>query len=235
MDLTGDLQQEKTQHQQDIEAMGLRIGELQDKNFKLEEKVNALLTEISSLNDELETRSRLIRKQSALLNTRTASSLSGTPTSSPSKPGLTPPRAQQQRSGSHTSAVGNNHPQAAVPGNPSHPEEHSLLSTAATLLPDVVTSFFGGHNTATPSPSTTEEVSETMGNVLEETLLKNMQLQDALTIMGREVENLTAENQRLKSSLNRPTATTQPEPTPQSEPHPERAVSAVLAGEEGLL
>jgi len=47
--------------QADIEAMGLRIGELSEKNFKLEEQVNALLNEIAHLNDELAAKSRIIR------------------------------------------------------------------------------------------------------------------------------------------------------------------------------
>jgi len=47
--------------------MGVRLGQLSEKNFKLEEKISALLEEIGSLNEELDAKSRLIRQQSTLL------------------------------------------------------------------------------------------------------------------------------------------------------------------------
>jgi hypothetical protein len=47
--------------QADIESMGVRLGQLQEKNFKLEEKVNALLDEIAMASDELEAKELLIK------------------------------------------------------------------------------------------------------------------------------------------------------------------------------
>jgi len=60
-------------------------------------------------------------------------------------------------------------------------------------------SLFGGSS----KPDLAAEVSSTMGTVLEETLVKNMQLQDALAVLGQEVEDLRKENARLKAELER--------------------------------
>lgn len=53
--------------QADIEAMGIRIGQLSERNFKLEAQVAALLEEIGSLTEQLDAKSRLIRQQANLI------------------------------------------------------------------------------------------------------------------------------------------------------------------------
>jgi chromosome segregation ATPase len=152
----------KSQHQLDIETMGTRLGALQDRNFKLEEKVNALLAEISSLNDELEVKSRLIRKQSAMLKNRTTTATpTGSNTNSPMRTASLSPTGKGTPGGS-----GDGISRSA-----------SLTSAASSFLPGVVTSLFGGAQAAPQEQQSVENVSaemnQTMGNVLEETLLKS--------------------------------------------------------------
>eukprot|EP01122_Echinamoeba_exundans_P014344 TRINITY_DN6465_c0_g1_i1.p1 TRINITY_DN6465_c0_g1~~TRINITY_DN6465_c0_g1_i1.p1 ORF type:complete len:1036 (-),score=300.53 TRINITY_DN6465_c0_g1_i1:6-3113(-) len=182
----------KSQHQLDIETMGTRLGALQDRNFKLEEKVNALLAEISSLNDELEVKSRLIRKQSAMLKNRTTTATpTGSNTNSPMRSTSLSPAGKGTPGGS----------------NDGISRSASLTSAASSFLPGVVTSLFGGAQSAPQEQQSVENVSaemnQTMGNVLEETLLKNMQLQDAINILGQEIDTLRAENSRLKTQASR--------------------------------
>jgi uncharacterized membrane protein len=49
--------------------------------------------------------------------------------------------------------------------------------------------------------SLVEEVNAKMSSVLEDTLIKNMQLQEDLKVLGSEVERLMHENETLKKQL----------------------------------
>lgn len=155
----------KSQHQLDIEAMGTRIGGLQDKNFKLEEKCNALLAEVSSLNDELEVKSRLIRKQSAMLKNRTVNS---GPASSPVSHG-SPVRANSLTPNGKAGTPGRGTPGRGTPTS----EGSVSRASSVSFLPGVVTSLFGSSQPEPIAPPQEEEAAATMGNVLEETLLKS--------------------------------------------------------------
>lgn len=42
-----------------------------------------------------------------------------------------------------------------------------------------------------------------MGSVLEEALLKNMQLQDGMALLGKEIEDLRRDNERYRMQLER--------------------------------
>jgi len=137
--------------QQDLEVLGIRLGEAQERNFQLEEKVKYLTDLVNELNSELEARSKLIRQLSTQIK------VSGRTTADMDKYKLE--RAQRQNS------------------------------------------LMGSLFSPTKKDSLVEEVNAKMSSVLEDTLIKNMQLQEDLKVMGAEVDRLLRENEALKRQL----------------------------------
>jgi cell division septum initiation protein DivIVA len=132
-------------------VLGIRLGEAQERNFQLEEKVKYLTDLVNELNSELEARSKLIRQLSTQIK------VSGRTTADMDKYKLE--RAQRQNS------------------------------------------LMGSLFSPTKKDSLVEEVNAKMSSVLEDTLIKNMQLQEDLKVMGAEVDRLLRENEALKRQL----------------------------------
>jgi len=65
----------------------------------------------------------------------------------------------------------------------------------------VQNSLMGSLFSPTKKDSLVEEVNAKMSSVLEDTLIKNMQLQEDLKVMGAEVDRLLRENEALKRQL----------------------------------
>jgi chromosome segregation ATPase len=129
--------------QKDIEILGVRLGQLQERNFFLEEKMNVYKDTINELSIEIDKKSRLIQKQQLML--KGANMAQQPSTSTPAQSGALF----------------------------SSPRKDALEN---------------------------EKFSK-MGSVMEETLLKNMQLQEDIKTLGNEVEVLMAENDKLKKIL----------------------------------
>jgi cell division protein FtsB len=193
--------------QADIDSMGVRIGQLQEKNFKLEEKMNALLDEIAMLNDELESKGLLIKfvpVVSISCSLRFAVNMNVLLLTGDCKRSSLLELAQQ-----------NLRPvlrRRLRKRKPAYSFVKMRLTTRCFFIRGSILIIFvcDGQGVVTNlfSPSKTEsstqtQVNSTMNTLLEETLLKNMHLQDDLASLATQLEVLSKENKRLKTTLDR--------------------------------
>lgn len=169
----------------DIEALSLRIGELTKQNFTLHEQLK--VSEESRRKTEKESRlkSQWIRQNSVKLKSDTPSTPTAAGTSTPGATQMGTPVKKSSATPQQTGKEGT--PKRVAP-----PQENGFFS-----------SLFG--STSTPTRSTPSEdviqKRQALGEVLEETLLQKMQLEEEIKLVSSDLDTLQRQNRLLMETL----------------------------------
>lgn len=145
---------------QDVAAIGMKVGELQKRNFQLEEHIKQLRGTIQRYRKELDNKNRVIAYQHANLN----------------------------------------------PEGRSSAQMDSQRKQRATREQGLMGRLFGSGGAMESEDGLQNEINARMSRVLEDTILKNVQLQSDMEIMGDEIARLESELKSLR----------EPSPSPSS-------------------